>query len=177
MKRFIVGAISFVILTGFTSCGKPPLLPDGGIDICSKDNLQTNPTLCPDRTSLGFGEEFGTGTYIGTKPPETISIRNGGQGALEVSSVQLTGDSAFTMQVSYDAPSGGTGTDLPATIKVNKYMFLQVVFAPTAAKQYNGTITLTSNAANAPTQTFTLSGCGVPADGGTSPCYRDGGRP
>jgi hypothetical protein len=177
MTRSLLAAfVSVSILCAFASCGKAPLLPDGGVDICSKDNLQSTPTLCPDRLSLGFGQEFGTGTIIGQQPQNTISIRNNSTVPLTVASATLTGDSAFTLKVAYDTDAGSMSA-LPADIAGNKDVYLQVIFAPTAAKGYTGSITVASNAANAPSQTFALSGCGVPADGGTSPCYADGGAP
>lgn len=124
---------------------------------------------CADRASLGFAQEFGSGTYIGQKPQETLSVRNGGAVDLDVSEVSFSGDSAFTMTVEPTAP---------ASIKGNKYIYARVVFAPTEARAYSGTITMKSNAANADggVQTFEVTGCGVPTDGGTSPCYRDGGQ-
>jgi hypothetical protein len=178
MKHLFIGCTASVfILCGFSSCGKMPTLPDGGIDTCSKENLQSKPWLCPDRGSLGFAQEFGSGTFIGQKPIETISIRNNSVVNLTVDAVDKTGDGAFTMTFAYDALDGGTASDLPATIRGNKNLYIQVVFTPTAAKAYSGSITVTSNASNFPSQTFALSGCGVPADGGTSPCYHDGGQP
>lgn len=165
------------MVSTFASCDPVPLLPDGGENICAKGNLQSKATLCPDRASLGFAQEFNSGTFIGTKPADTISIRNGGVVNLEVASVEKSGDPAFTVTVGYDLPDGGTGSELPASIRGNKYLYLQVIFAPTQAKAYSGAITVTSNANNAAVQTFALSGCGVPADGGTSPCYLDGGTP
>lgn len=126
---------------------------------------------CADRASLGFAQEFGSGTYIGQKPQETLSIRNGGSVDLDVESVNFSGDSAFTMTVEPVAP---------VKIKGNKYIYARVVFAPTEARAYSGTITVKSNAAttdggSGPVMTFAVTGCGVPTDGGTSPCYRDGG--
>jgi hypothetical protein len=175
-RPLLAALVSLSILCGFASCGKVPLLPDGGVDICSKENLQSTPTLCPDRLSLGFGQEFGTGTKIGAAPQNTISIRNNSTANLEVASATLTGDSAFTLAVGYDTDAG-TAHDLPVSIAGNKYLYLQVIFAPTQAKAYNASITVASNAGNAPMQVFALSGCGVPTDGGSSPCYADGGAP
>jgi hypothetical protein len=139
-------------------CG---LLPDGGKG--DADALTTSAQVCTDRTRLGFAREFGSGTFIGTKPQDTLSIRNGGTNDLTIDSVTLTGDSAFTLTTE--------PATVPATIKGNKYFYMRVVFAPTQAKLYTGKITVTSNGANYPTREFDLSGCGVPTDGGVSSCY------
>lgn len=148
-----------VIVSIFSACGKKP-------EVCDPDALLDKPQVCPDRASLGFAQEFNSGTFIGQKPQETLTIRNGGLADLEVTKVTFSGDSAFAMKV--EPP-------VPASVVGNKYLFINVIFAPTQAKAYSGTITVESNAENNPTQTFAVSGCGVPADGGTSPCYRDGG--
>lgn len=157
------------------------------------------PHACPDRASLGFGLEFGTATLIGTKPVDSLSIRNGSVKPLEVSEVSYSGDSAFTITVEPTPP---------ATIPGNKNLFLQVFFAPTQARAYSGKVTLKSNATNVTSGVleFPITGCGIPPDSnracavdadcsdanqkcarasgdggmngvcvGVSPCYRDGG--
>lgn len=170
MKRLIIGSVaSFVILSGFVSCGKPPVA-------CSGDSLTDKAQVCPDRASLGFGQEFGTGTYIGQKPQDTIDIRNGGIANLNVASATISGDAEFTLSVAYNKADGTIGTELPGAVPGNKNLFLRVIFAPTLAKAYSATVTVTSDAENTPTATFPITGCGVPTDGGTSPCYRDGGQ-
>ncbi len=164
MKRsLIIGCVSsLAILSGFASCGKPPVACDG-------DSLMSTPYVCADRDGLGFGLEFGTGTLIGQRPQNTLSIRNGGVKDLTISTANYSGDSAFTVTTE--------PATLPATITGNKYFYMRVVFAPTEAKAYSGKITVQSNGENAPSKEFALSGCGIPSDGGTSPCYRDGGTP
>jgi hypothetical protein len=169
MKRLIIGSVaSFFILSGFASCGK-------AATVCSGDSLLDKAQLCPDRSSLGFAQEFGSGTLIGTKPQDTISIRNGGIADLHITTASLAGDPEFSLSIAYDLSDGGTGADIPATITGDKNIFLRVIFAPTKAKAYTGTITVASDAENTPSVTFPVSGCGIPADGGVSPCYRDGG--
>lgn len=164
MKRTLLAALTSVaILSGFAACGKPPVT-------CDPDYYTQNPQVCTDRDSLGFALEFGSGTFIGTAPQDTLLIRNGGLDNLVISSVTPSGDSAFTVTTE--------PASLPATVGGNKNFFLRVVFAPTEAKLYNGKITVQSNAENSPTKEFTLSGCGVPRDGGSAPCYRaDAGTP
>jgi hypothetical protein len=190
----LVGSIAGVILSIFPACGKAPVACDG--DTLMNDG---HAYACADRASLGFAQEFGSGTYIGQKPQEALSIRNGGAVDLAVSEVSFSGDSAFAMSVEPVAP---------ANIKGNKSLFIQVTFAPTQAQGYSGTITVKSNAANVDggVQVFAVTGCGVPVDSnracaldadcadanqrcknapgdggksgycvGVSPCYRDGG--
>jgi len=140
---------------------------------CDPDSLLQKPQLCADRNSLGFAQEFNSGTYIGTKPVENLAIRNGGIEDLRIDAVATSGDSAFKYTYSWEA-DGGT---LPTNVKGTTTAFIQVEFAPTQAKRYTGSITITSNAENAPQKIFEVSGCGVPADGGASPCYGDGGTP
>jgi len=191
-RSLLVGSIAGAILSIFPACGKAPVPCDG-------DTLMDDPYSCPDRASLGFAQEFGSGTYIGQKPQESLSIRNGGVKDLQVSEVSFSGDSAFAMSVEPAAPT---------SVKGNKYIYMRVVFTPTEARAYSGTITVKSNAANADggQQVFAVTGCGVPQDSnrpcakdsdcgdpnqrcanppgdggmsgvcrGVSPCYRDGG--
>lgn len=161
MKRtLLAGLTTIVILSGFASCGKPAVA-------CDPDTLTERPQVCPDRDSLGFAQEFNSGTFIGAKPQESLIIRNGGLADLTVTAVNFSGDSAFTMTTE--------PAMLPAAVKGNKSFYIRVIFAPTEAKLYTGTVTMASNAENSPNKVFQISGCGVPNDGGTSPCYRDGG--
>jgi hypothetical protein len=196
MKRpLAIGSLaSAAIIIGFSACGKPPSLCDVGYYL-------DTPQLCASNASLGFGLEFRTGTIIGTSQPNTLDLRNGGLADLVVESVTRTGDSAFTSSLSYDLPDGGSTSTLPTALQAGKHLYVQVLFAPTQARAYSGLITVRSNsgpeairnlldaaAANGFTAVlaanqgqpdggfaFLLSGCGVPADGGASPCYRDGG--
>jgi hypothetical protein len=138
-----------------------------------------NPELCPDVASIGFSQEFGTGTLIGTQPQNTLDITNGGSANLVVQSATLTGDPAFTLATSYLQSDGTYGSSYPATIAGGKHLLLAVTFAPLQARGYAGVITVVSNADNVDggVSKFPVSGCGIPADGGRSPCYYDGGTP
>lgn len=160
MKRMLLASLtSFSILSGFAACGKAPM-------VCDADNLTEAAQLCSDRDSLGFAREFGSGTFIGAAPQDSLLIRNGGLADLSISSATLTGDSAFTLTTE--------PASLPATVKGNKYFYMRVVFAPTQAKLYTAKISVQSNAANFPSKDFELTGCGVPTNGGTSPCFGGG---
>jgi hypothetical protein len=164
MKRSnILAAVSTMSLMCFSACGKAPVACDG-------DSLLSKAQLCPDRNSLGFAQEFRSGTFIGVTAFESLALRNGGVATLNLSEITVTGDSAFSYAASWDDnPNDGT---IPATSVIGaQSAFIEVRFKPTAAKQYTASLTITSNAENSPAKTFAISGCGVPADGGTSPCY------
>ncbi|MBX7113071.1 MAG: hypothetical protein K1X64_01965 [Myxococcaceae bacterium] len=151
MKRSfpIVGTLIFV---AFASCGKTstgPCDPDGP--------LGDKPRLCTERDSIGFNQEFCSGTYIGTSVPQTFMIWNNGIEGLNISEVTLTGDPAFTM-------TGPTKTMLTGTKKEDRQAFVQLFFAPTQYKFYGNTkLTIKSNAENAPEKVIEISGRGCRA--------------
>lgn len=150
----IIGGLSAAaILSAFTSCGQP-----GNPMPCDGETLQSDPYLCPDRGSIGFAREFNSGTWIGTKPQETLILTNGSVKDLEVQAVSYSGDPAFTYRTQPEA--------VPATIAGNKKMLVQIIFAPTEARLYRGTLTVQSNASNTPSQSFDITGCGVSPDAG-----------
>lgn len=155
MKRAILigGLSAATILSAFSSCGQPtnPMPCDG-------ETLMSTPHLCPDRGSIGFALEFNSGTFIGTKPQESLRLTNGSTANLDITAISYSGDPAFTYDTSPDA--------IPATIAGNKNMLVRVVFAPTEARRYTGKLTVQSNAANGAERTFDITGCGVPVDGG-----------
>jgi hypothetical protein len=167
MKRSSLLFVCCAIVVGFVSCGKAP-------KPCDPDTLSDKPQLCPDRDSLGFAQEFGSGTIIGQKPIESLSIRNGGLADLVIQTVSTAGDNAFSYSSSWD-PAGALTT---TTVKGNKTVFIQVAFAPTQPKGYTGTLNIVSNAdtnlISSPNKTFTVSGCGIPPDS-MRMCNPDGG--
>ena len=133
---------------------------------CGKVSLPQKPQLIVDRASLGFGQEFGSCTRIGTAPQDSIKIENGGLEDLIISSVTFSGDSAFMI----NGPAQG---GMPkTTLKGKEDAFIQVIFMPTAEKIYTGTIEVDSNAqavdGGGPKKILALSGrgCIVTADGG-----------
>jgi hypothetical protein len=163
-----IGVFSIVLVLSvavslFSNCGPNNQMP------CAPDVLLDKAQSCPDHIAMQFGLEVRSGTRIGTAPIESVAIRNGGLEDLTISSVSVLGDSAFTVMT---APGM-----LPAAIKGKKNFIVTVAFAPTQAKLYTGSLSIVSNAQNTPTQVIQLSGCGIPTDGGTTPCYLDGGRP
>jgi len=129
---------------------------------CGKESLPQKPQLIVDRESLGFGQEFGSGVYIGTMKTDSIQIQNGGLEDLKIESAAYTGDQAFV-------PEG----PLKLTLKGKETTFIFVLFTPTAEKVYNGSILIVSNAEtnattkSSPMKTIGISGRGFkPGDGG-----------
>ncbi len=165
MKRSILIAGIVGAVTGsFVACGPT------NRKVCDGDTYGNEPELCPDRSALGFSTEFGSGTFVGTKPVDSISIVNRGLKDLQISKVTYDGEPEFKVKASWSDTA--VGSDIPATIiKGGQRAFLQVEFAPKTGKGYSGLITVDSNASNMPHFTVQLSGCGVPTDGGASNCY------
>ncbi len=162
-RKCLVAAFALVGIIA-SGCGKAGAA-------CTKDSLLDLPQLCPDREGLGFAQEFGTGTPLGRRDTESLLLRNGGLKNLDISSVTTSGDSAFQFTSSWDQTPNDNRID-GTSIAPNKTGVIQVEFRPTEGKAYTATLTVQSNAANAPNKVFQISGCGVPTDGGTSPCYR-----
>jgi hypothetical protein len=144
MKR-ATGFLIVSIIVGLFACGK------------GADEVPLTPQLVTAQNSLGFGQEFGSGTYVGTSAQNSLVIQNKGQKDLVISDVQISGDSAFDFE----------GPDV-STVKSGQSALVTVFFTPPAAGQYQGTLTITSNADNQPTKDIALSGLGIdPPDGGT----------
>jgi hypothetical protein len=145
MRRPIVLGI-FVALC---ACGKEEALPE-------------KPQLRVDRDSIGFGQEFGTSTFIGTSPQDSLLLENRGLQTLKISAVTRAGDPEFTIDGPVDAQGKPT-----VEIVGRGRAFIRVVFTPRAEKLYSGQITISSNAQNTPEKFIQLSGKGVKApDGG-----------
>jgi hypothetical protein len=106
---------------------------------CGKESLPTKPQLIVDRESLGFGQEFGSGVYIGTVKTDTIQLTNGGLEDLVFESALYTGDQAFV-------PEGPVKT----TLKGKQTTFIRIFFTPTAEKVYTGSLMIVSNAEDNP---------------------------
>lgn len=137
MRPFLSAAFTLIVLA-LTACGKQ-VLPE-------------KPQLVTDRDSIGFAQEFGSGTFIGTKPQESLYLENGGLQDLVIESVTKTGPDAAAFEL-----TGPTKT----TLKGLERAFLRIVFTPTAERVYNATITIKSNAENAPTKDIPVSGRGI----------------
>lgn len=131
-------ALLMAIFIGLAGCGKGA--PD----------LPVAPQLITDRDSLGFGQENGSGTYVGTSAANSIQLLNQGQDDLVIQSVDLSGDSAFTME----------GPDVDTVISGTSAL-VTVYFTPPSADTFSATLTITSNAENAPTKEIEITGLGI----------------
>jgi hypothetical protein len=108
------------------------------------------PTLKLDREGMYFGSEFGNAVFVGTRPQESVLVMNEGLQDLVISEVAQAGDAAFELTLPESL-----------TIPGRKFAALRVVFAPTEARQYTGSLTIRSNAANAAEQAIELRGSAV----------------
>jgi hypothetical protein len=129
---------------------------------CGKESLPQKPQLVVDRESLGFGQEFGSGVFIGTSKTDSIQISNGGLEDLKIESAAYTGDQAFVVE-----------GPLKTTLKGKETTFIRVFFTPKAEMVYTGSILLVSNAEtsattkSSPMKTIGISGRGFKqVDGG-----------
>ena len=129
-----------VIFVGLLACGK------------AEEEHPQAPTIVLDRDSLGFGQEFGSGVYIGTSKQESLMVQNKGLQTLVISHVDFGGPgaSAFTME-------------LPQKLEVEPlgHLFIRFFFTPLEETIYTATATIVSNAENEPQKSVTISGRGV----------------
>jgi hypothetical protein len=138
--------------------------------VCDGDTFGNEPELCPDRSALGFSTEFGAGTFLGTRPVDSIALTNRGLKDLQITKVTYDGEPEFKVKASWSETA--VGSDIPATtIKGGQKGFLQIEFGPRQPKGYSGLVTIESNATNLPRFAVQLAGCGVPPDGGMTNCY------
>ena len=134
-----------IILLALAGCG-------GGDDV----KLEKGPFLFVDRESMGFDQEFGSGTYIGTAPINSLYIENRGDQPLEITQVVNASPPEFTLQLPQELIDGKT-----LTLQSRDHATIQVQFKPTQEKVYTGGFTIHSNAANAPQKDIALSGKGI----------------
>lgn len=134
-----------IILLAAAGCG-------GGDDV----KLEKGPFLFLDRDSLGFSQEFGSGTYIGTAPLNALYVSNRGDQPLELTSIVNGMPAEFTLQMPDELANGQT-----LTLQSREVATFQVQFKPTKEQVYSGTFTIHSNALNAPQKDISVSGKGV----------------
>lgn len=111
---------------------------------CQKP-IPESPQLVVTPEKIDFESRF-----IGTEPQISLGLRNDGLNDLVISGVDKTGDAAFTL----------TGP-VETSVKGLDVTFIRVLFKPTAVKPYSGSLTIHSNAENAPNQTVELAGAGL----------------
>lgn len=165
MKRSIlVAGIVGAVTGGFVACSP------ANRKVCDGDTLGVEPELCVDRSALGFATEFGSGTFIGTRPVDSVIISNRGQKPLEISKLTFQGEPEFKVTASWAGTA--VGSDIPATsIPGAGKAYLQVEFGPRSNRGYSASIDLDNNSTNQGRLTIQLTGCGVLTDGGESNCY------
>jgi hypothetical protein len=134
-----------IILLALTACG-------GGDEI----ELQKGPFLLNDRNELLFDTEFGSGTYVGASTFNALLLENRGDAPLEITKIEKSGSSAFEAALPTELAEGQ-----PLKLESRKTALIQVKFTPTQARDYEGKLTITSNAGNAPTKDIKLFGTGV----------------
>lgn len=126
---------------------------------CGGDDfeLEKGPFLKVDRESLGFDQEFGSGTYVGATGFNSLYIENGGDAPLQISKISKTGSSAFSVRLPPELADGNT-----LTLESLKRTFVEVQFKPGEARVYEGKLIIESNADNGETKEIALSGRGIP---------------
>ena len=134
-----------IILLSLAGCG------EDGVE------LEKGPFLKVDRDSLGFDQEFGSGTYVGATGFNSLYIENGGDAPLEISKISKSGSGTFSVRLPTELAEGKT-----LTLESLKRTFIEVQFKPGEARVYEGKLLIESNAANAAMKEILLSGKGLP---------------
>jgi len=136
-----------IILLALAGCG-------GGDDV----KLEKGPFLFVDRESMGFDQEFGSGTYVGAATFNALYIENRGDQPLEITEVIKAAPAEFTLQLPQELADGQ-----PLVLQSRAHTSIQVQFKPTREQTYDGKFTVRSNALNTPQKDVILSGKGVKA--------------
>jgi hypothetical protein len=142
IKRLLVSCAVLLGAAGI-SCGG-----DSGGD------LPPEPQIVTDRDSI-----VDQSIFAGQQKNQTLQITNKGQQDLVVSGFALQADTGWTL--SNTSPNLFQPEGAPsAIVKSNKTAFINMACKPTSAGEtIDGTLTITSNAKNAPTKTIQVS-CG-----------------
>ncbi|WP_224242069.1 Ig-like domain-containing protein [Hyalangium gracile] len=126
---------------------------------CGEDDevkLEKGPFLFLDRQSMGFDQEFGSGTYVGASTFNALYIENRGDEPLEITAITKSAPAEFILQVPSEFTEGQK-----LTLQSRAHTSIQVQFKPSRVQTYDGKFTIQSNARNAPQQDILLSGKGV----------------
>ena len=92
---------------------------------------------------------------VGSRSTHTVTVTNLSTTPMTVTQVPLTGNGFST-----------SGLSLPLTLAAGANSTFSLIFAPTAAATYNGSMPVISTANDSPS-VFTLSGTGIASTGGT----------
>lgn len=114
---------------------------------CAGEEMPEKPQIEPDRTKLQFGQEVGEAVYVGTRPVETLQLRNGGLEKLEIANVLISGPNTAQFKAEIDKKS----------VESLQKAFVQVIYEPTQAGTHTATLEITSNAENTPALKVELS--------------------
>jgi hypothetical protein len=128
---------------------------------CGEKPRPSLPFILTERGSLGFGTEFGGGTFIGTVPQEHLSVSNEGLQDLKISDVTQSGDTAFAFRLEGQAMGQPPSSVLPLTVKPAMQTFIEFTFTPADVRRYHGAVVIKSNADNVADLEIKLSGCGI----------------
>jgi hypothetical protein len=128
----------------------PPTVSLSGVGTVAASTLSINPA------SLSFG----TLNVGSSSPAQTVTLQNGGSGAVSISSIGIGGTDPADFAISANL----CGTTLAASASCT----VSVTFTPTAVGTRSAALTFTDNGANSP-QTLALSGTGGVATASVSP--------
>lgn len=142
--------VAGLILLALSGCGNTPPPP-------------SNPEICVNATSFACWAGSCSGTFIGTSPEGSVQIKNGGQQPLNITAVSLSGDVSSCPNLTTPSDGfcagfsfgGDAGIQPPFTIPGQQQAFLGLIFNPTQAKMYSGSVSITSN--SSPTDSFCQS--------------------
>ncbi|MBI3668537.1 MAG: choice-of-anchor D domain-containing protein [Acidobacteria bacterium] len=124
----------------------------------SGNGIATAPALSVNPTSVAFGS-----VNVGGSASQSVALTNTGNASLSITQANVTGAGFST-----------TGISLPLTLTAGQSSNFSVRFAPAAAGNVTGSISIVSNASGSPA-TISLSGNGVtpppPPSGGAVPSF------
>lgn len=131
-------------------------LADLAAYIANPNSTNTAPIATLSSTTIGFGQV----TVGATSAAQTVTLKNTGASALQLSALTISG-SEFALEA-----SGGTCT-AASTLAVSASCIIAVTFAPNAASVRSGTLSIAHNAVGSPS-TVSLAGTGVASTGATT---------
>ncbi len=124
--------------------------------IANPNSTNTAPIATLSSTILGFGQ-VSVGT---TSAAQTVTLKNTGASALQVSALTISGSEfAFT--------ATGSSCTATTTLAVSASCTISITLTPTAASVRSGTLSIAHNAAGSPS-TVSLAGTGVASTGATT---------
>ena len=104
--------------------------------------IGTDPQATLSPTSIDFGSH-----QVNTSATQTVTLSNGGVGALAISSIAISGDYTQT-------------NNCPASLAASTSCTITITFTPAAQQTRPGTLTVTSDATSSP-NTASLTGVGI----------------